>query len=184
MVTAQLMKGNVPAGIEGIALAFSASNGSVAKVHEPSTVKTDKNGMATVKIDSSGTIGTVSVAVSDGKIEDSMAVNFISTSLSISGFVTDKNNVRVPGANVTLWITGTMDSNGTYKNLKIVNLKGSKNPQFSNNTTGAYGFNNVEPGTYRLTARIPGYSVYRDVTVDDSTVSMNLSIPDYAYAKK
>ena len=75
---------------------------------------------------------------------------------TIGGIVQDTTNALIPGASITLLNTGT----------------GVTNAQITNEA-GAYSFAAVPPGTYRLTAQLPGF---KEAVANDVQVGANAQV--------
>src|SRR5438128_2489876 len=72
---------------------------------------------------------------------------------SLGGIVQDPSGALVPGATITVTNTGTGIVNTTISN-----------------ESGAYSFPSVAPGTYKVTAALPGFrtSAFSDVGIGNS----------------
>jgi hypothetical protein len=100
----------------------------------------------------------------------------------ITGSVFDEYHVDIPNSTVTLW-----------QNDGLVDIQ--KNPQQANHGnvttriwmdnktypyyTSLYRFDRLAPGQYQVTAEMEGHQAFTNVTLDNNTVVVNLTISDY-----
>jgi hypothetical protein len=102
----------------------------------------------------------------------------------IWGIVYHPNRIILPGANVTLWYGKYNDTIGKWEKGEIVNISG--NPQLSNNgksgLAGEYRFNNLQQGTYYVTAEKNGYSYYTIVQLKSNFAINFIVLPHYPYS--
>lgn len=104
------------------------------------------------------------------------------TNGTIYGYVTDKNQDGIPGADVTAWYGHNTDTPPFFVNDGIARCQ--KNPVKSAEgiDAGLYWFEGLQSGWYNITAEIDGHMWFSRVNLtgaDDNGTKASIAIPDY-----
>jgi PGF-CTERM protein len=201
-VTAQLYKNGSAYFLSGVDIEFKINNtayatlvgGSAAGVK---TVKSDAQGKATVTIQSkdvSGVYVKVWANVTCNSLSNNTLIS-ISGWATLSGYVTDTNQVGIPGAKVTLWPSAVYNATSAKwehaATTASIDTYVKNNPQLSNSGAtsplGTYTFDHIPWGVYYVEANVTNLTATKTLTLwfaicyinTSSAYTNNIAVPNF-----